>query len=74
MLAGQPRPYLVNFWGALLLATKNWLSYEQNTICPYLDISTKYDLFWPINWSNINIFEQNQFCMKNKPKRHMLYE
>ena len=42
-------------WGALLVATsllntyinfllkldKNWLSYEQNTICPYLDIRTK---------------------------------
>ena len=58
-------------WGALLVATnllntyiqvllkldKNWLSNEQNTICPYLGIRTKYDRFWPINWENINIFE-----------------
>ena len=55
-------------WGALLVATsvlntcistlyKNWLSYEQNTICPYLDIRTKYDRFWPINWANINILQ-----------------
>ena len=58
-------------WGALLVATsllntcikvlskldKNWLSYEQNTICPYLGMRTKYDRFWPINWVNINIFE-----------------
>ena len=58
-------------WGALLVATnlmntciqvlskldKNWLSYEQNTISPYLDIRTNYDRFWPINWANINIFE-----------------
>ena len=28
---------------------KNWLSYEQNSICPYLDIRTKYDRFRPIN-------------------------
>ena len=58
-------------WGALLVATsllntyinfllkldKNWLSYEQNTICPYLGIRTKYYRFWPINWANINIFQ-----------------
>ena len=37
--------------GALLV------SYEPKTICPYLGISIKFDLFWPINWSNINIFE-----------------
>ena len=24
--------------------------------CPYLDIRTKYDRFWPINLANINIF------------------
>ena len=36
---------------------KNWLSYEQNTICPYLGIRNKYDRFWPINRANINIFE-----------------
>ena len=55
-------------WGALLVATnlsntcisvlskldKNWLSYEQHTICPYLGIRTKYERFWPINWANIN--------------------
>ena len=54
-------------WGALLVATsllntykvlsksdKNWPSYEQNTICPYLVIRNKYFRFWPINWANIN--------------------
>ena len=30
-------------------------SYEPKTICPYLDIRTTFDRFWPINWSNINI-------------------
>ena len=44
-------------WGALLVATsllntytksdKNWPSYEQNTICPYLVIRNKYYRFWP---------------------------
>ena len=32
---------------------KNWLCCEQNTICPYLGIRTKYDRFLPINWANI---------------------
>ena len=50
------------------------LSYEQNTICPYLGIRTKYDRFWPINWANINIFELNQLYMKGKPKLHIFYE
>ena len=50
-------------WGALLVATyllnkftavssklnRNWLSYEQNNICPYLGIRTKNDRCWPIN-------------------------
>ena len=63
---GQPSPYLVQFWlnyanqlnmpksnifGALLVAsgllTK---SYEPITICPYLDIHTKFDSNRPINW------------------------
>ena len=74
-------------WGALLVATnllntcieislkldKHWLSYEQNTICPYLGIRTNYDRFWPINWANINIFQRNQLYMNGKPKLH-LYE
>ena len=25
-------------------------------ICPYLGMRTKFDRFWLINWSNINIF------------------
>ena len=27
----------------------NWLSYEQNTICPYMSIRTNFDRFWPIS-------------------------
>ena len=57
-------------WGALLVTNnllntcinisfikldKNWLSYEQNTICLYLGIRTKYDRFRPINQANSNI-------------------
>ena len=59
--AGQPHPYLVNFWlktmrwGTLSKSDKNWPSYKQNTICPYLGIRNKYYRFWPINWANINI-------------------
>ena len=53
---------------------KNWPSYEQNTICPYLGIRTKYDRFWPINWANINIFKWNQLYMKGKPELHLIYE
>ena len=54
--------HLNMLWSALLVATsllntekvlsesdKNWLSYEQNTICPYLGIRHKYYRFWPIN-------------------------
>ena len=36
---------------------KKWLSYEPKTICPYLGTRTKFDRFWIINWSNINISE-----------------
>ena len=50
------------------------LSYEPKTICPYLDIRTKFDWFWPINWSNINIFKWNQLYIKGKPKLHILYD
>ena len=53
---------------------KNWPSYEQNTICPYLGIRNKYYRFWPINWVNIHIFEWNQLFMKGKPRLHILYE
>ena len=54
-------------WGALIVATsllnthkglsklnKNWLSYEQNTICPYLDIRTKYYRFWLNNYLTVD--------------------
>ena len=37
--------------------TFNWLSYEQNTLSPYMGISTNFDKFWPINWANRNIIE-----------------
>ena len=80
---GQPRLYLVNFgsifpnnlnmlktmlWGALLVASfikigKN----ELKTICPYLGIRTKFDRFWPINWSNVNILnDANLIYIFNK--------
>ena len=56
-------------WGALLVAT-SLLSYEQNTICPYLDIRTNFDRFKPINWSIINIFGRYKLYMKGKPILH----
>ena len=53
--------------GALLVASgllnsymkfhQKRLSCKAKTICPYLGICTKFDRFWPINWSNGNIFE-----------------
>ena len=30
---------------------------EPKTICPYMGMRTKFNTFWLINWSNINIFE-----------------
>ena len=45
------------FFLLLSKSDKNLPSYEQNTICAYLGIRTKYDRFWHINWANINIFE-----------------
>ena len=36
---------------------KKRLSFERDTIYPYLGIHTKFDRFQPTNWSNINIFE-----------------
>ena len=59
---------------------KKWLSYEPKTICPYLGIRPdlgirpEFGQFWPINWSNVNIFEWNLLYMKGKLKLHILYD
>ena len=49
-----------------------WPSYKPKTICLYLDIHTKFDRFWPIIWSNVNIFKWNKLYMKIMPKLHIL--
>ena len=38
---------------------------SKKTICPYLGICTKFDIFLPINWSNFNILNE-QNCDKRK--------
>ena len=50
-----------------------WAKYYM-PIYGVMGIRTKYDRFWPINWTNINICEWNQLYMKGKPKLHTLYE
>ena len=43
---------------------ENWLSCEQNIICPYLGIRIKYDRFLPINWANIIFLNEFNFILK----------
>ena len=52
---------LLNINKVLSKSYKNWPSYEQNTVCPYLGIRNKYYGFWPINLANINILNETNF-------------
>ena len=37
------------------------ISHTTKNIYPYLGIRTKFDRFWPINWSSINILNKTNF-------------
>ena len=51
---------LLNLYTNFYPDWKKILSYEQKSICPYMDKRTKFGRFQPINWSSIN---ENSFII-----------
>ena len=76
------------YFGALLVANGLLNSYIWNFIqiehkmtelwakthTPIFGHITKFYSNRPINWSNVNIFERDQFYMKGKPKLQILWD